>query len=299
MERFESLQPLEERQFEFDFTNKLGTATVASATTTGKIVSTGVDVSATLLTVGKQSLSGQSVYLWVVGLTDGTDYQITCKAVGSDGQKVELEGLVLCSSVPATAETATTGPGCVVGPIIEPVSLAEMKDHLRVDGSDEDEEISLIAISARRHVENITRRALLTQTWDYCLNAWPSTDRIKLPNGRLQSVTSVKWKGTDGTETTLTSGTDYLVETNGDGIGRVVLPYGMSWPSGTLYPSNPITIRFICGWTTAEKVPHEIRAAVKFAAENEYYHGDRAEVLLPVISRLLSSYQLWDEFTWR
>ncbi|MFH2074902.1 MAG: hypothetical protein ABIJ57_06075, partial [Pseudomonadota bacterium] len=93
-----------------------------------------------------------------------------------------------------------------------------------------------------------------------------------------------------------TAGTDYLTETNGDGIGRIVLPYDETWPSGTLYPSNPISIQFICGWTTAALVPKNIKRAVKFAAEDAYYHGNRHIVLMVPIMNLLSSYRLWDEF---
>lgn len=112
----------------------------------------------------------------------------------------------------------------------------------------EDDLLNAIITSAREHVEDITRRALLTQTWDYSLPGWPTSNFIYLPYGNLQSVTSIKWKDTAAVESTLTVTTDYLVETNGDQCGRIVLPYGVTWPSGTLYPSNPITIRFICGW---------------------------------------------------
>jgi uncharacterized phiE125 gp8 family phage protein len=302
MDRFESLQPGEERQFEFDFSNKLGTATVASATTTGKIVSTGVDVSATLLTAAKQSISGQSVYIWVVGLVSGIDYQITCVATASDGQKVELEGLVLCSSVPAAAGTAGTGPGRVIDPVIEPVSLAEAKLHLRVDGDADDELISSLVIVAREHVEDMTGRALLTQTWDYCLQAFPADkDYIKLPYGKLQSVTSVKWKDSDGTETTMVENTDYIVGLAGDQCGRVFLPDGISWPTDSLYPYNPITVRFVCGWTTAASVPNKIRAAIKMIIADLYSQRGDAVIGQTVVEnkaaeRLLSSCRLWDEF---
>jgi uncharacterized phiE125 gp8 family phage protein len=160
----------------------------------------------------------------------------------------------------------------------------------------EDDDLNDLIKDATAVVENITRRALLTQTWDYYLNDWPEDDFIKLPFGNLASVTSVSWKDTDGTETTLTENTDYLVETNSDGIGRIVLPYSESWPSGTLYPSNPIKIRFVCGWTAAVNLPKNIKRAVKFAAEDAYYRFDRHEALSIAIDSLLASYRLWDEF---
>ena len=127
----------------------------------------------------------------------------------------------------------------------------------------EDDLLTALIQTAREHVEKITRRALLTQTWYMYLDEWPDEDFFYLPYGNLQSVTSVKWKDTDATETTLTVTTDYLVETNGENEGRIVLPYGGSWPTGTLYPSNPITIEFVCGWTAAASIPETIRTAVK------------------------------------
>lgn len=302
MDRFKPLQPLEEAYREFDFDDVLGTATIASATVSARIVSTGVDVTATLTTVGKQDITTDtsSVYVWCIGLTDGVDYQITCKIVGSDGSKHELDGLLYVGAVPATAVTGS-GPGRVIAPVIEPVSLAEAKLHLRVDGTDDDGLIDALITAAREHVEEITRRALLTQTWDYTLSEWPGGDYINLPFGNLQSVTSIKWKDSDATETTLTETTDYIVEKNGDQCGRVVLPYGGSWPSGQLYPSNPITIRYVCGWTTAAAVPRLIRVAVLMMMADMYeWRGEalvgQAVIENKTVQRLLASSRLWDEF---
>jgi uncharacterized phiE125 gp8 family phage protein len=111
------------------------------------------------------------------------------------------------------------------------------------------------------------------------------SDYIELPYGNLQSVTSVKYKDSEGTETTLTVTTDYLVETNKENRGRIVLPYGESWPSDTLFPSNPITIRFVCGWTKAADVPYSIKAAIKLLAADMYaYRGE------PIIGTLVTQY---------
>lgn len=166
----------------------------------------------------------------------------------------------------------------------------------------DDDLLTDIIAAAREHVEDITRRALLTQTWDYYLDEWPRADYIKLPFGNLATVTSISWKDTDGTETTLTVTTDYLVETNGEGCGRIVLPYGESWPSGSLYPSNPIKIRFVAGWTTAAGIPSKIRTAIKLVCADMY--SNREGLVLanltyqenPAVRRLLASARLWDEF---
>jgi len=162
--------------------------------------------------------------------------------------------------------------------------------------SAEDTLLSTILTAARNHVENITGRQLMTATWDYSLQAWPDGDYIKLPFGNLVSVTSVKWKDVDAVETTLTVTTDYLVETNGNQCGRIVLPYGESWPSDTLYPSNPITIRFVCGYVSAAAVPEMLQVAIKFAAQNMWRHGGESKELTNLVEALTRSYRLWDEF---
>jgi hypothetical protein len=94
----------------------------------------------------------------------------------------------------------------------------------------EDDLLIALITTARETVEAHTRRALFTQTWYLYLDRFPDKDYIEIPFGNLASVTSIKYKDTDGTETTMTVTTDYLVETNGDQHGRIVLPYGVSWP---------------------------------------------------------------------
>jgi uncharacterized phiE125 gp8 family phage protein len=160
----------------------------------------------------------------------------------------------------------------------------------------EDDKLERLRKAARREAEGITRRQLLTATWYYYLDAFPDTDFIELPFGNLQSVTSIKYKDSAGTETTMTVTTDYLVETNGEGIGRIVLPYGVSWPSFTSHPSNPITIEFICGWTAAASVPEDIVTAVLFCAERMWFHGGRDAALERAINSLLADYRIWKEF---
>jgi len=188
----------------------------------------------------------------------------------------------------------------VTAPTIEPVTVVEAKDHLRITTNDEDELVKNLIMTARGYVEDITRRAIMTQTWDLYLDSFPSGDAIVLPFGNLQSVTHVKYTDSDGSQTTMTVTTEYLVETNGTGLGRIVLPYGVSWPTFTAYSSNPIVIRFICGWTTQALVPYQIKAAILMNCSDLY--ENRGERLITVgqgvtenmvSDRLLASHRLW------
>jgi uncharacterized phiE125 gp8 family phage protein len=141
----------------------------------------------------------------------------------------------------------------------------------------EDNLLTALITAAREQAEAITHRQLITATWDASLDEFPCKPFINLPFGNLSSVTSITYKDSAGTTTTLTENTDYLVETNGEGVGRIVLPYGGSWPSATLWPSNPITVRFVCGYgATAASVKRGVVTAIKMMVENLY--NNRSEV---------------------
>ena len=171
----------------------------------------------------------------------------------------------------------------------------------------EDDLLTSLIQAAREHVENITRRALLTQTWYAYLDEFPADlDFIRLPYGNLASVASIKYKNSAGTETTMTVNTDYLVETNGEDCGRIVLPYGVSWQSATLWPSNPITIEFTCGWTAAASIKASIIAALKLILADLWTNREGAVLRLrpgvqtyqanPAVKALLASAVLPWEF---
>ena len=212
---------------------------------------------------------------------------------------------VTISAASSTQEKAYTGTKRYIRTVAKVITQAAefSTTVIRLTATSvEDDLLTAIITAAREHVEDITRRALLTQTWYYYLDEFPDEDFIKLPFGNLASVTSIKYKDSDGTETTMTVTTDYLVETNGEGIGRIVLPYGESWPSFTAYPSNPITVEFACGWTAAASIPKKIVAAIKLICSDLYVNRE-GKVLSSfdykenkAVNALLASMRLWDEF---
>jgi uncharacterized phiE125 gp8 family phage protein len=189
-------------------------------------------------------------------------------------------------------------------PAIEPITRDELKLHIRLDPAafDEDSLLDDIIQAAREHVEDTTRRALLTQTWDMHLSGWPSGTGIKIPFGNLQSVTHVKYTDTDGAQTAIAVGTDYTVETNGDQCGLVRLPYGGAWPSASLGPSNPIVIRLVAGWVSAAVLPSKIRTSIKMICHDLYENRESQAFEMSgqylenkTAGLLLSSMRLMDE----
>lgn len=139
------------------------------------------------------------------------------------------------------------------GPQAEPVSLAEAKKHCRVDVTDDDGLIAGYILAARTFAEDYTRRAFMTQTWDYTIDyQWPSEKvrgykclRITLPKPKLQSVTSIQYVDQNGLTQTL--GVDKYVVDTGSWQGVIDPEYLAVWP--ILRPTlKAITIRMVCGY---------------------------------------------------
>jgi uncharacterized phiE125 gp8 family phage protein len=127
--------------------------------------------------------------------------------------------------------------------------------------------LSSMITQAREYSEGMTWRRFITQTIDLYLDSF--SDRIEIPYGNLQSVTHIKYLDTDGTENTLSTD-DYIVETNGDGKGAIVKAYNVTYPTSELYPSNPIQIRFVCGYGVASAVPELFKSAIKLLVGGWY-----------------------------
>ena len=146
----------------------------------------------------------------------------------------------------------------------------------------EDALIKGLITAAREYCEGVTRRALASQTIEAYLNCFPRENRIELPRPPLQSVTSVKYKNSAGSEKTLAENTDYLVDAESN-VGGLVLPYGKSWPSFTAYPVNPIKIRFIAGYFSENPIPKSIKQAMLLLIGHWYEH--REAVISATVSK--------------
>lgn len=170
----------------------------------------------------------------------------------------------------------------VTGPAIEPLTVKEAKDHLRVDHGDDDSYIEPLITAVRDHAETYTGRSLITQTWDYWVNTFPPNGTwLELPLPPLQSVTSVKYTDTDGVQQTLTSSV-YTVDTNAE-AGRITLAYNESWPTVRDVP-NAVEIRFVSGYgATAQDVPEGIRHAMRMLLGHFYERRETTLVGVPIV----------------
>lgn len=183
------------------------------------------------------------------------------------------------------------------GPTTEPVSVEEARLHVRQDGTSDDDVIRALITASRENVEQITRRALITQTWDYYLNAFPFGDRIEMPLPPLVSVTHIKYTDDAGVQWTMSS-SDYIVDTYSH-PGQVVLADGASWPSASLQPVNGVVTRFVAGYGDADDVPYGIKAAIKLMIGHLYENREaslasRSVQVLPFgIESLLASYRVY------
>lgn len=149
----------------------------------------------------------------------------------------------------------------ITAPSVEPVTTAEAKAQVRVDINDDDTLIAAQIVAARIKAEGFLRRALVTQTWELVMDAFPGDRALEIPLPPLQSVTSIKYTDSNGNESTFSSG-DYIVDTDSS-PGRVVLKLDASWPGDTLQAANGVRVRFVAGYGNAgSDVPQHMRQAI-------------------------------------
>lgn len=142
----------------------------------------------------------------------------------------------------------------VTPPAATPVSLDEARAHCKADTAD-DTLLQVYLDAAVAHVdgaEGVLGRCLVTQTWDYKLDAFPETIKVPLPI--LASVTSISYVDADGDTQTM-SASDYRVS------GQRITPGDAGWPA-TDDVTHAVTVRFVAGYGLAVAVPAAIKAAI-------------------------------------
>lgn len=181
------------------------------------------------------------------------------------------------------------------------IGLDEVKDHLRIPRGEpsEDDYLETLREVAIDTVQSYTGRKLLTQTWYYYQDEWPSTDNIEMPFAPLQSVPATGIYYTNSTnDSTTFSSTEWAADTASE-PGRIILEYDSEWPtSAVLDTNNPIRYEFVCGYTTPSNIPAPIKHATKMIISELYENREESLIgqsVTPmpwVAKRLLAPYRM-------
>ena len=155
-----------------------------------------------------------------------------------------------------------------------PVTLQEVKDYCKLEGSSEDDFLTMLIEAATEIAEGYMQRKIVTQTLQasfdyvpigrsayYTINQYvPYYDYAKsgssffLPFPTIQSISSIKFYDTANAETTY-SATNYFLD---DINGRVVFNQGYA-DAGNLREKNAMLVTYVAGFST---VPSAIKIGV-------------------------------------
>ena len=168
----------------------------------------------------------------------------------------------------------------LLAPATEPVSLADLKAWLRLDGSDEDDLLASVLSAARLAVEEATGRRLVTQDWRLVLDVWPPDGVLTLPLAPVQAVTALRVRDATGGATVLPASA-WLLDAASE-PPRLVLPGPPPVPGRRL---GGIEVDLTAGYGPASAVPEPLRMAVRLTAgclyENRGDGPDKAVAVLP------------------
>ena len=144
-----------------------------------------------------------------------------------------------------------------VEPAAEPVTLADVKAHLRIAGDSEDALLQGLIRAAREDLERAAGTALIDQDWRLALDAWPSQGCALLIIHPVREVLSVTAFGTEG-EASLIDSEDYQL----DMLSRPARLHFETRP-GPLRIFNGIEIDFSAGYGEAgTDVPDLLKRAI-------------------------------------
>jgi len=194
----------------------------------------------------------------------------------------------------------------ITPPAAVPISLAELKAQVRVDGPHEDALLAGYIRAATDAVENMTGLRLIDQLWEWSLDAFASAfphrcSAIPLPLAPLLALEQITYLDAQGVAQTLPNDV-YLIR----GLGSVqpaqlILAPGKTWPS-TWHGPGVVLIRARYGWLDHNSVPEALRQAV--AMLGAYWFNQREAASIgpdsgPVshvpysVREICDSYRIW------
>lgn len=169
----------------------------------------------------------------------------------------------------------------LAGPHLEPISVAEAKLFLRIDGEAENEVIAALITTARLHVERLTRRIVLEQTWRFYIDDLPKNGLIELGIGPVREVLQVVAYNSEG-DPSVVSAEDYIVDLS-------AVPARIKFRNNARLLStralNGFEIDFVAGFgPTTLEVPADLRQAILMLVAHWYENRSAVATDVDLIS---------------
>jgi uncharacterized phiE125 gp8 family phage protein len=180
-----------------------------------------------------------------------------------------------------------------VPPTVEPVSVAELKEHARIDHGHEDARLASLITTARLMVEKDTRRKLCTQTVILSLDYLPSY--IVPDILPIQSISGITYYDGNNALQTLAAST-YEADLYAEPV--IIRPaFGQTWPT-TYDRFGAVLVTMVAGYGAASAVPEDAKQAILLLAS--HWVENRESVLTGTISKEieLSYTALTDRLKW-
>lgn len=181
------------------------------------------------------------------------------------------------------------------GPALEPVTVAEAKAHLRLDGTAEDALIQSLITTARLHIESALGLSLMTQTWAWFLDRWFRRPRISLPLRPVQSIESIRIWSQDGSSQLISPSQFFL---DGQGTPARIVWLGTGEPPEPSRDVNGIQISLTTGFgSNAGDVPATVRHAILLLVAHWYENREPVEIgsainaIPPMVTELLAPHR--------
>lgn len=170
-------------------------------------------------------------------------------------------------------------PSLITPPASEPVSLAELKLHARVDFGDDDTTLQALLDAAVAHLDGysgVLGRCLISQTWKQTYRDWCGRFRLPFPDA---SSVVVKYFDADGAEQTVSSSLYEIVD--GEKGSEVVFKDAFTEPSLDDDRDAPVSVEFVAGYGDADAVPAALKVAIMMLAAHWYQNREAVLVDAP------------------
>lgn len=138
---------------------------------------------------------------------------------------------------------------------MEPVSLQEIKEYLRLDGNDHDVNLSGLIIAARMYCESFQNRTYMPRKYEYTMDTWQFP--IYLPKPPFVSIDYFAFVDENGDNHYFN---DYVIDSN-DQYTKIVLKYNATVPNIRLSELGGIRIRYVAGYFN-HAVPQNVKLAI-------------------------------------